>query len=201
MTVRVPAKVNLELLVGPRRDDGYHDLSTVFQAVSLYDDVTVEPADEWGITVTGPYADRVPADGTNLAMRAARTLADAAGVDEPVHIAIHKEIPVAGGMAGGSADARGDAGGLRPPVGPRPRRETVLETWPPSSAATCRSCCPAAPPWAPGAASSSLRCSARGRYHWVFALSDGGLSTPAVYAECDRLRGRPRCPTPSRRHR
>jgi len=84
VTARVPAKVNLELLVGPCRDDGYHDLSTVFQAVSVYDDVTVEPAEEWGITVTGPYADLVPVDGTNLAMRAARTLADAAGVDERV---------------------------------------------------------------------------------------------------------------------
>ena len=76
VTARVPAKVNLELLVGPRRADGYHPLSTVFQAVQLYDEVTVEPADDWGVTVTGPYADLVPVDGTNLALRAARGLAE-----------------------------------------------------------------------------------------------------------------------------
>ena len=158
MTARVPAKVNLELLVGPCRDDGYHDLSTVFQAVSVYDDVTVEPAEDWGITVTGPYADLVPVDGTNLAMRAARTLADAAGVDEPVHIAIHKEIPVAGGMAGGSADG----------------------------------------------AATLVACDAL----WDAAATTG--SSPSATSACPRRRstpsatgcaGRPRCPTPSRRHR
>ena len=105
VTARVPAKVNLELIVGPVRPDGFHHLATVFQAVGLHDDVTVERADQWGITVNGPYADLVPADGTNLAMRAARLLADEAGIDTPVHITIDKDIPVAGGMAGGSADA------------------------------------------------------------------------------------------------
>src|ERR671910_730707 len=72
VTVRVPAKVNLELLVGPRREDGYHALSTVFHAVGLYDDVTVSVADGWGISVSGLLADAVPTDGNNLAMRAAR---------------------------------------------------------------------------------------------------------------------------------
>ena len=107
VTARVPAKVNLELNVGPLREDGFHHLATVFQAVGIYDDVSVEPADDWGITVNGPYADLVPADDTNLAMRAARLLASEAGIDVPVHITIDKDIPVAGGMAGGSADAAG----------------------------------------------------------------------------------------------
>ncbi len=75
VTVRVPAKVNLELLVGPLRDDGFHTLSTVYQAVSLHDDVTVALDDDWGCSV-GPYADAVPTDATNLALRAARLLAD-----------------------------------------------------------------------------------------------------------------------------
>ena len=104
VTVRVPAKVNLELLVGPRRDDGYHGLSTVFHAVSLYDDVTVSVADEWGVSVSGPLAAGVPEDGDNLAMRAARLVQGRFDV-EPVHISIRKGIPVSGGMAGGSADA------------------------------------------------------------------------------------------------
>src|SRR5688500_20191617 len=104
-TVRVPAKVNLELLVGPLREDGFHTLSTVYHAVSLFDEVTVSYADEWALTVCGPRAEGVPADGTNLAARAAQLLARAGGVDEPVHIRIRQAIPVSGGMAGGSAAA------------------------------------------------------------------------------------------------
>jgi len=70
VTVRVPAKLNLQLAVGPPRADGYHDLVTVFHAVSLFDEVTAEPAGRDGITVTGEGADRVPADQDNLALRA-----------------------------------------------------------------------------------------------------------------------------------
>ena len=105
VTVRVPAKVNLELLVGPARDDGFHTLSTVYQAVSLHDDVTVALDDDWGCSVNGPYADVVPSGAANLALRAARLLADETAIDTPVHVSIVKSIPVAGGMAGGSADA------------------------------------------------------------------------------------------------
>src|SRR5664280_1666691 len=94
-------------MVGPPRADGFHHLATVFQAVGLHDDVCAEPADDWGVTINGPYADLVPADSTNLAMRAARLLASEAGIDVPVHITIDKDIPVAAGMAGGSADAAG----------------------------------------------------------------------------------------------
>src|SRR5690242_3699518 len=105
VTVRVPAKVNLELLVGPPREDGFHPLSTIFHAVNLFDEVTVSAAPDWGVTVTGPQALGVPEDGNNLAVRAARRLAETSRLAEPVHLRIRKEIPVAGGMAGGSADA------------------------------------------------------------------------------------------------
>ena len=74
VTVRVPAKVNLQLAVGPARPDGYHELVTVFHAVSLYDEVTVSPAARAQVTVTGEGAETVPADGSNLAMRAAAAL-------------------------------------------------------------------------------------------------------------------------------
>jgi 4-diphosphocytidyl-2-C-methyl-D-erythritol kinase len=191
VTARVPAKVNLELMVGPRRPDGFHHLATVFQAVGLHDDITVEPAQDWGITVNGPYADLVPADGTNLALRAARLLATEAGIDLPVHITIDKDIPVAAGMAGGSADAAGallacDAlWGLW-------SGKAVLE----DLAARLGSDVPFA--LLGGTAMGSGRGDrlapvlGRGRYTWVLALSDAGLSTPQVYAECDRLRlGRP----------
>ena len=80
VTVRVPGKVNLELLVGGLRPDGFHSLSTVFQAVSLHDDVTVVEADDWGCTVTGPLAVGVPESGDNLAVRAARALARVTGI-------------------------------------------------------------------------------------------------------------------------
>ena len=120
VTVRVPAKINLQLAVGPLRPDGYHGLVTVFHAVSLFDDVTVAPAETDSVTVSGEGAGLVPENGDNLALRAVRALREAlaerAGAtgagevaDAPggggVAVTISKRIPVAGGMAGGSADA------------------------------------------------------------------------------------------------
>jgi 4-diphosphocytidyl-2-C-methyl-D-erythritol kinase len=105
VTVRVPAKVNLELRVGPRRPDGFHALATVYQAVSLHDEVSVARWDDWQVIAAGTYADRIPTDGDNLAVRAARLVADRWSVDERLSFRVDKDIPVAGGMAGGSADA------------------------------------------------------------------------------------------------
>ena len=120
VTVRVPAKINLQLAVGPPRPDGYHGLVTVFHAISLFDELTVTPADADRVTVAGEQAGLVPATGDNLALRAVRALraeqrARAGAAREqcgrkqcgrgPVAVAIAKRIPVAGGMAGGSADA------------------------------------------------------------------------------------------------
>ena len=107
VTVRVPAKVNVQLAVGAARPDGFHDLANVFLAVGLYDEVTVTPADELRITCEGPDDEQVPLDRTNLAARAALELARRRGIEPAVHIHIAKDIPVAGGMAGGSADGAG----------------------------------------------------------------------------------------------
>jgi len=107
VTVRVPAKVNLQLGVGPRRADGFHDLVTVFHAVNLCDQVVAKAADDLTlsmVTSTGASSD-LPADSTNLAWRAAVALAEHHGMDPEVSLVVTKEIPVAGGMAGGSADA------------------------------------------------------------------------------------------------
>ncbi|NNM46703.1 4-(cytidine 5'-diphospho)-2-C-methyl-D-erythritol kinase [Knoellia koreensis] len=195
VTVRVPAKINLELLVGPPGADGYHPLATVFHAVNLFDEVTVTAAEEWGLSVSGPQSLGVPVDGTNLAAKAAQALAERAGVDEPVHIAIRKDIPVAGGMAGGSADAAATlvacdhlwglgttkqeleeiAGGLGSDVAFLLSGGTAMGS---------------------GRGEILAPVLARGTYHWVLALSEGGLSTPAVYAECDRLRGSVAVPDP-----
>src|SRR5262249_38229539 len=105
ITVRVPAKLNLGLSVGGRREDGFHDVATVFHAVSMYDDVVVTPAETISVTVEGLQAQDVPTDERNLAVRAARLLAQRVGIREGVHLHLRKGIPVAGGMAGGSADA------------------------------------------------------------------------------------------------
>ncbi|WP_286219464.1 4-(cytidine 5'-diphospho)-2-C-methyl-D-erythritol kinase [Paraoerskovia sediminicola] len=106
--MRAPGKVNLSLRVGAVQDDGYHPLVTVFQAVSLAEEVTLtERAAGAGILVevTGPASDGVPTDRTNLAWQAVELVAERAGVDPDVHVELHKGVPVGGGMAGGSADA------------------------------------------------------------------------------------------------
>lgn len=102
-TVRAAAKINLHLGVGAPREDGFHPLDTVYQAISLYDDVTVSSADTDELSVAGsPHVDvaGVPTDTTNIAMRALAAVP--CGGAHSVQIA--KQIPVAGGMAGGSAD-------------------------------------------------------------------------------------------------
>lgn len=189
VTVRVPAKVNLQLSVGPLRADGYHELVTVFSAVNLCDEVVVRAADLEGIalTVSGDGAGEVPTDAGNLAYRAALAVAERLGVEPAIEIHIHKAIPVAGGMAGGSADAAAtlvacDAlwqGGLR--------REELSEL-----AAALGSDVPFAlhggVAIGTGRGEHLAPVLTRGTFSWVFAAAEVGLSTPAVYAECDRLR-------------
>jgi 4-diphosphocytidyl-2-C-methyl-D-erythritol kinase len=195
VTVRVPAKVNLELRVGRPRPDGYHSLATVYQAVSLYDEVTVEYAEEWGIRVIGPTAVGVPADGTNLAARAAMLLAREGGIDEPVHLTIRKEIPVAGGMAGGSADAAAALVACDSLWGLGLTREELEET-----AGELGSDVPflisGGTAMGSGRGEMLAPVLARGTFHWVFALSPNGLSAAEIYAACDRLRATEDVPEP-----
>ncbi len=187
VTVRVPAKVNLYLAVGPLRDDGYHDLMTVFQALSLYDEVRVSPATELRVTTTGEGAAEVPADGTNLAARAVTEVARRAGRSPRVAIDVTKRIPVAGGMAGGSADAAGALVGVVNLWGLDLDRDQQSEI-----AAGLGSDVPFAlhggTALGTGRGEQLMPILARGEFHWVLALSKTGLSTPAVYRELDRLR-------------
>ena len=204
VTVRVPAKINLQLAVGPLRPDGYHGLVTVFHAVSLFDDVTVAPAETDGVTVSGEGAGLVPENGDNLALRAVRALREAlaerAGAtgagevaDAPggggVAVTISKRIPVAGGMAGGSADA---AAAL----------VACNELW--GTGLSQRELCEVAATVGSDVAFAVLGETAVGRgrgelltpvrapagttYHWVLALADGHLSTPRVFHALDRQR-------------
>ena len=93
-TVRVPAKINLHLAVGALRSDGYHDLATVFHAVSLFDEVTVAATDHPGVEVHGEGAGEVPTDGANLAWRAVELVAAHAGRRPDVRVVLRKGIPV-----------------------------------------------------------------------------------------------------------
>jgi 4-diphosphocytidyl-2-C-methyl-D-erythritol kinase len=196
VTVQVPAKINLQLAVGPLRPDGYHGLVTVFHAVSLFDDVTVAPAETDSVTVSGEGAGLVPEDGDNLALRAVgalrAALADraAAGGADGVAVTIAKRIPVAGGMAGGSADA---AAAL----------VACNELW--GTGLSRAELCEVAAAVGSDVAFAVLGETAVGRgrgeqltpvpsavpattYHWVLALADGHLSTPKVFRTLDRQR-------------
>ncbi|MCL2543262.1 MAG: 4-(cytidine 5'-diphospho)-2-C-methyl-D-erythritol kinase [Nocardioidaceae bacterium] len=104
VTVRAPAKINLQLGVGAPRADGFHPLATIYQAVALYDDVTVTQSEDWSVRLVEPV-DGVPLGEDNIAIRAGRALVAHHGSDLAAEIVIAKGIPVAGGMAGGSADA------------------------------------------------------------------------------------------------
>jgi 4-diphosphocytidyl-2-C-methyl-D-erythritol kinase len=183
----VPAKVNLFLGCGMLRDDGYHDLITVFQAVSLFDEVTVREADGLTVEVTGEGEQDVPVDDSNLAVRAARLLGDRLGIEPDVRLSLRKGIPVAGGMAGGSADAAGTLVALDTLWGAGLSREAMD-----GLAAELGSDVPFAlrggTALGRGRGEQLTSVLARGEYHWVFALADGGLSTPAVYAELDAWR-------------
>ena len=106
LTAPAPAKINLTLEVGGTRPDGYHDLASILQTLVLADEVTLAPADETSIKVTGPFAAGTPVDSGNLAWRALDALADVLGrAPESFHISIVKRIPPAGGLGGGASDA------------------------------------------------------------------------------------------------
>ncbi|WP_097187304.1 4-(cytidine 5'-diphospho)-2-C-methyl-D-erythritol kinase [Ornithinimicrobium cerasi] len=192
VSCRVPGKINLDLSVGPVREDGYHELSTVFHAVSVYDRVTVQLADRWSVHVSGPYADRVPTDDTNLALVAARTLARRRprGLRlSPVRIDIDKQIPVAGGMAGGSADAAGALVACRELWGLDHVENDLLEEIAAGLGSDVPFLLHGGTAIGSGRGEQVTPVLARGELHWVLWAGEGlGLSTPAVYAECDRLR-------------
>ncbi|GAA2445948.1 4-(cytidine 5'-diphospho)-2-C-methyl-D-erythritol kinase [Streptomyces mauvecolor] len=186
VTVRVPAKVNAQLAVGPARQDGFHDLANVFLAVALYDTVTVTPADELRITCTGPDADQVPLDRTNLAARAAELLAARHGIEPDVHIHIDKDIPVAGGMAGGSADGAGALLACDALWGTGAEQSQLLDICAELGSDVPFSLLGGAA-LGTGRGEKLTPLEVGGTFHWVFAVADGGLSTPAVYREFDRL--------------
>jgi 4-diphosphocytidyl-2-C-methyl-D-erythritol kinase len=186
--VRAPAKINLTLRVGRPRADGFHPLATVYQAVSLYEEVTAGPADPGviDILVLGEGADQVPTDDHNLAHRAARLLAARIGEPLGVTLRIDKSVPVAAGLAGGSADAAAPLVACSALWGLGLDHQDLLPL-----AAELGSDAPFAllggTAVGSGRGESVAPALARGNYHWVLAFADGGLSTPAVYRRYDEL--------------
>jgi len=193
VTARAPAKVNLLLQVGPRRDDGYHDLVTVFQALSLHEDVTATPTRGPGVGVRvsgtdGTDVSRVPLDGTNLAVRAARLLAERTGTPGGVDLHLRKGVPVAGGMAGGSADAAAALVACDAAWGTHLGLERLGEL-----AAELGSDVPFAlhgrTAVGTGRGERLVPVMTTATFSWVLVTSPVGLSTPAVFREFDRLTG------------
>ncbi|MFM1937550.1 MAG: hypothetical protein RLZZ320_408 [Actinomycetota bacterium] len=163
VVTRAPGKINLQLSVGPLQTDGYHPVATVFQAVSLFDDVRISFSDKPGISLaaSGKVSELLPLDKNNLAFKAAELMCKKFEITDGLAITLTKEIPIAGGMAGGSADAGATIVGIDSLFGLGLSRSRGDQITPVLS---------------------------RGNYNWVLALSSSGLSTPAVYQECDRLR-------------
>ena len=189
VTVRAPAKINLQLRVGKAREDGFHPLDTVYQAISLYDDVTVSTAGVWSVNVV-PIGDvdcsEVPLDSTNIAIRAGQLLTAHHGITRYASIVINKGIPVAGGMAGGSADAAAALVALDRLWDLQTSDEDLL-----AIAAELGSDVPFA--LRGGTAHGTGRgelvepVEDHGTWWWVVIPNRTGLSTAAVYAEYDRL--------------
>ncbi|HWJ67771.1 MAG TPA: 4-(cytidine 5'-diphospho)-2-C-methyl-D-erythritol kinase [Nocardioides sp.] len=185
VTVRAPAKINLHLGVGRPRPDGMHPLATVYQAVGLYDDVTVTDAPAWSVGLTAPV-DGVPLDDDNIAIRAGRALVAHHGLDLAARITIAKGIPVMGGMAGGSADAAATLLALDRLWDLQTSDDDLLRI-----AAGLGSDVPFA--LVGGTALGTGRgelvepLTDRTSVWWVVVLSDEGLSTPAVYRHFDEL--------------
>lgn len=188
--VKAPGKINVFLKVGAIDDTGYHDVAIAYQAVSLYEDVRVSHAPDFSIEVSGSVElSRVPLDGSNIAIKAARMLAARTGYTGGVHIEIEKNVPVTGGMGGGSADAAATLLACDALWGTDLPREEMLDL-----ARKLGADVPFA--FTGGTAIGTGRgdelspALAQGTFHWVLALADFGLSTPAVYAELDAHRER-----------
>ena len=191
VTVKVPAKINLQLSVGPLNPDGFHEVVSVFQAVSLFDEVKIskaKPGSGLALKFSGNNAAKdLPTNSENLAWQAAESIAKKFNISSDLLIEVKKEIPVAGGMAGGSANAAAVIVGLDALFDLKISRAEQM---------TLGSTLGSDVPFSimgnvaigRGRGDQLNSVLSRGTYMWVLAFSNQGLSTPAVYKECDRLR-------------
>lgn len=194
--VRVPAKINLHLGVGPLRSDGYHEVHTIYHAISLFDEITARSGDAFTLTMQGEGVGELALDDRNLIIKAARALAAAAKVEPKARLHLRKQIPLAAGLAGGSADAaaalvacdalwgtgysRADLAGIAATIG----SDVPFLLYGGTALGTGR-----------GETISPVLARAT-KWHWVVAFASGELSTPEVYGELDRLRAAGKAPAP-----
>lgn len=188
VTARAPGKINVFFRVGALQSDGYHDVASLYQAVSLFEEVTATVANDFTVRFIGPIdGSGLPTDGTNLAIRAARLLAERAGYPGGVELTVLKRVPIAGGMGGGSADAAATLLACDELWGTGLGRAELL-----SLAAELGADVPFAleggTAVGTGRGDELSPALAKGEFHWVLALSDGGLSTPTVYRALDSHR-------------
>lgn len=186
VSVRVPGKINLQLSVGPLQRDGYHELATVFQSVSLFDEITVCEIEE-GIEIHSDSKSAIPLGKENLAYQAAEIMRKRFDIESGLSIKIKKEIPIAGGMAGGSADAGGTIVAIDSLFSLGLKRDE-MERIGSELGADVPFTISGGTAIGTGRGDQIAPVLSRGSYNWVLALSSSGLSTPSVYKECDRLR-------------
>ena len=190
LVVEVPAKVNLALCVGPRRADGYHELATLFQAVSLYDEVALSARDDGQIrlAMTGEGSETLACDQTNLAMRAALLMRERAEAPPGLgaDIRIDKHVPMAGGMAGGSADAAAVLVGCNAlwGLGLSPDQLAALGA---ELGSDVSFLVYGGNALGTGRGEKLAPQPAGGPLEWVFATAPRGLSTPLVYRTFDDM--------------
>jgi 4-diphosphocytidyl-2-C-methyl-D-erythritol kinase len=194
--VKVPAKINLYLGVGLLRAHGYHELHTVYHAIALHDEITARPGDSLTLTMQGEGVGDLELDERNLVIRAALALAQSARIEPKARLHLRKQIPLAAGLAGGSADAAATLVACDALWGTgysRPELARIAETLGSdvpfllhggTALGTGR-----------GEAVSPVLARAH-KWHWVVAFAEGGLSTPEVYRELDRLRAVSQAPEP-----
>lgn len=188
VTVRIPAKVNVYLGVGPKQVNGFHELATVFQSVSLYDEVTVTTSAELTIRGAGPLGSLVPLDESNLAWQAAQLFAERTQNQPKVLITIDKSIPVAAGMAGGSADAAATLLALDALWDTNCSREE-LDSMASELGSDVVFMLHGGCALGTGRGEVLTPIMTRGTFNWVFATFKRGLSTADVYAHTDLMRG------------
>lgn len=187
---RAPGKINVFMKVGERMDDGYHDVATAYQAVSIYEDVRAYPANDFSVSFSGSVdTSDLATDGSNLAIKAARMLARKTGFTGGVRLEIEKHVPIAGGMGGGSADAAATLLACDTLWGTDVGRDALLAV-----AARLGADVPFAlvggTAIGTGRGDQLSAALAQGSFHWILALADFGLSTPEVYSELDEHRTR-----------
>ncbi|WP_445442454.1 4-(cytidine 5'-diphospho)-2-C-methyl-D-erythritol kinase [Clavibacter sp. km1a] len=187
---RAPGKINVSLTVGALQEDGYHDVATAYQAVSLYEDVWATRSDGFSVEFGGSIdTSHLTTGADNLAIRAARLLARNTGHRGGVHLRIEKNVPIAGGMGGGSADAAATLLACDALWGTERTRDQLL-----ALGAELGADVPFA--LAGGTAIGTGRgdrlspALAKGTFQWVLAIAEFGVSTPDVYGELDKHRER-----------